>query len=205
MMLDLPDLVRKYGMKIDGVLHVGARLGEEAQQYASVQAGRVWWVEANPGVIQKLRDNVQPLGHVVIQGLVYREDDVELDFHVTNHEGMSSSILPFGTHPTFSPDTVFVDTLKLRSVTIDTLVEWHDVKANFLVMDLQGAEKHALLGAAKFLPRVQYVFSEVNSAEVYLGCAKIHELDEILADFERVETYWVRDQGWGDALWVRRP
>lgn len=205
MLLDLTDLVERYEMDVTGVLHLGAHLGEEAQMYSRLFPGvPVWWVEANPHVITKVRSITDLFGQRLIQACVYSQDDVELEFKVTNYDGMSSSIFEFGTHPQFSPDTVFVDRVKLLSRTVDSLVAEYGIKANFLNMDLQGAELHALLGAKDFLGSVDYINTEVNSDEVYQGCCKIDELDELLNDFERMETSWVPGQGWGDAMYRRR-
>lgn len=204
-MLDFPALIAKHGLRISGVLHVGARIGEEADDYAAAGISKVWWVEGNADVIPLLRAKVEPFGHHVIEALVYEEDGVDLTFHITNELGLSSSILRFGIHEQFSPDMVFEKHVEMKSRSIDSLVAEHGVTgANLLVMDLQGAELSALKGAQRFIDQADYVLSEINDAEVYVGCAKIWELDDRLGDFERVETYWVGDQHWGDGLWVRR-
>jgi hypothetical protein len=41
-------------------------------------------------------------------------------------------------------------------------------------------------------------------SEVYVGAVMVDELDWILSDFERTETLWAVDFGWGDGWWVRR-
>lgn len=202
--MSLPDLVEKYSMDIRGVLHVGAHLAEETDVYNELNVGPVVWVEANPEVLPRILERLKPHpAQTLVQALVYSEDGLILDFNVTNYDGMSSSILEFGSHPVFSPDTVFVDKVELKTSTIDWLSYAYDIKANFLNMDIQGAELHALQGATEFLKGVDYIMSEVNDTDVYVDCAKVWELDEILADFERVATYWVGDQGWGDALWIK--
>lgn len=208
MLITLPDLVKRFCLDITGVLHVGAHLGEEAPQYHAlgVPGDRVWWVEANTDVKAKLeRAVVHRYGQHVIFDAVWSEDFTEVPFHVTNYDGMSSSVLEFGTHPEFSPDTVFVDHRTVTARTIDSLAAEHRIAANFLNLDIQGAELHALRGATDFLKGCIAVYSEVNTAEVYQGCAKLHELDELLAaaGFDRVDTHMVPGQGWGDALYVR--
>lgn len=203
--MPLPDLVTKYGMDIRGVLHVGAHLVEERDQYEQCHVGPVTWCEANPAVIPTIQETLAAYPNQrIVQALIYSQDGVELDFHVSNYEGMSSSILEWGTHPSFSPDTVWVEHLRLPTMTIDTLTELYDVKANMLVMDIQGAELHALQGARRFMEGVDYVLSEVNDADVYLQCARVEQIDAALAGFDRVETHWVADQKWGDMLAVRR-
>ena len=201
--MDFRSLYEKYQFRVSGLLHVGAHLAEEAELYARMGISKVWWVEANPQVFQVIEEEIVPFGHQLIRALVYSEDGAELTFNVTNYLGMSSSIFEFGTHPTFSPDTVFVDKLTLPTRTIDSLVDEYGIEANFLNMDLQGAELHALQGAPRFLQGVDYILTEVNNDEVYIGCARVQQLDEFLVDFIRKETHWVQGQGWGDALYVR--
>jgi hypothetical protein len=120
---------------------------------------------------------------------------------------MSSSIFEFGTHPTFSPEIHFEQHLQLPTTTLDTLADIYTfTNANFLNMDIQGAELLALRGAKRLLnEQIDYVMCEVNREEVYIGCAKVEELDELLAEyrFDRVETSWVPNQGWGDALYIK--
>lgn len=209
--MPLDQLIRRYGLTINGVLHCGAHLAEEAPQYHELGVGPVWWVEANPAVIMTIKGVLTAYpGQRVIEALLWSEGGQVKTFHRSNYRGMSSSLLAFGTHPTFSPDTVFVDDLQMVTRTIDDLVQERAVShrdsivANFLNMDLQGVEGPVLRGATEFLEGVDYVMSEVNREEVYLGCTRIEELDALLAGFERVETCWVPDQGWGDGLWIRR-
>jgi hypothetical protein len=71
-------------------------------------------------------------------------------------------------------------------------------------MDLQGAEGLCLAGATGLLASLDFVMSEVNKSEVYVGAVMVDELDRILSDFERTETLWAADFGWGDGWWVRR-
>ena len=210
MMLDFDRLMTEYDMKVYGVLHAGAHLAEEAPDYARHGIDRVWWVEANPAVRDEILANLTPFpGQSLVQALIWDADGVDLGFNITNYDGMSSSVYPFGTHPTFSPDTVFVDRITLTTKTIRTIWLENSVSANLLVMDLQGAEGPALRGAGAFLDSVDYVITEVNDAQVYEGCTQVEEIDALLPDFERVETYWVAPestgpQGWGDSLLVRR-
>jgi FkbM family methyltransferase len=204
--MSLPELVTIHNLKINGVLHVGAHLAEEAAIYDTLDVGNVWWIEANPRVLGKIKTNLLPYpNQTLLHALVYSEDGVELNFNVTNYEGMSSSIFEFGTHPEFSPDTKFIERIRLLTRTIDSLADQHHISANLLNMDLQGAELLALQGASRFLDGVDYIMTEVNQDEVYVDCAQVEQLDEHLTGFRRVQTYWVPGQGWGDALYVRRP
>lgn len=208
MLMDLYDLADKYGMfgKMYGILHLGAHLCEERIDYERIFPGvPVWWVEANPAVISVIQENLEPYPNQhIIQALVYSEDGVELPFNRTNYDGMSSSIHDFGIHPTFSPDTVMVDQIQLVTSTVDTLVSDHGIQCNFIVADLQAAEGPAFRGASQTLRNVDWIMSEVNCKEVYIGGTRVEELDEILSEFDRVETFWVGEQGWGDCFMTRK-
>lgn len=205
MLLDFKRLVAQYTIHPNGLLHLGAHFGQEADDYDAANIRRVWWVEANPQLVVPLGQRLSRYPkHKVIQALVYSHDNVELDFHVSNSEAISSSILEFGTHTQFALDTRFVDHIRLMTTTVDTLVSRYDINAEMLVMDLQGAELSALTGATRFLRNVKWIMSEVNEDEVYVNCARVGDLDAFLVDFRRVETSWVPKQGWGDALWIRR-
>lgn len=206
MLMNLDDLVQRRGLAIRGVLHCGAHLAEEAPTYRRLRTGPVTWIEANPRVMVKVQQALRgfPDQRLIMAALWERDGD-NMTFHVTNYDGMSSSLLNFGTHPQFSPDTKFDHHIGVVTSTIDTLAVDHGIVANFLNMDLQGVELMVLRGAERFLKGVDYIMSEVNKAEVYEDCGKIWEMDELLTrqGFELVETAWVPRQGWGDALWVR--
>lgn len=209
MLLDLNYLVSKYDLKITGILHVGAHLAEEAPLYHLLGINNVWWIEGNADNLPKIHDVVDRYNHKVIGALITDRVGKKVLFHITNYESMSSSVLPFGTHPQFSPDTVFVEHREMSTSTLDEIKnavikpnkEFKNV--NFLNMDLQGAELLALKGATELLPQIDYIYTEVNDQEVYRGCAKVWELDEFLSEFDRVETGWVDGQGWGDAFYRR--
>src|SRR5206468_2423620 len=116
---------------------------------------KVWWVEANPAVIDKLRRHISRFPEQeVIEALITDKVGDLVTFNVTNYDGMSSSIFPFGTHPKHSPDTIYTHQVQLISSTIDQLVNDHKIKANLLNLDIQGAELLALQGATKFLESV---------------------------------------------------
>jgi 2-O-methyltransferase len=210
MMMDWDHLCERYRLaeRVTGVLHCGAHLAEEAPDYDGAFGPDVpvWWVEGNPAVLDKIAAALSPYPNQHLIGALLADVDDELrEFHVTNNDGMSSSLLEFGTHATCHPDTVFVEHLTLPTRTVDSLVAEHQISGvNLMVMDLQGAEGICLAGASRLLASLDFVMSEVNKAEVYLGAVMVDELDRLLCDFERTETQWVADYGWGDGWWVRR-
>lgn len=207
MLLEWSEIVQTYFQRpITGVLHVGAHLAEEAPLYEDEGISNVWWVEGNPTVVDKLKIVLRNFPNQrLIEALVFEEDGKELNFNITNYDGMSSSVYEFGIHKTFSPDIFFVNHMKLPSRSLDSLVAEYNIRdINLLNLDIQGAELPALSGATELLKGVDYILTEVNKKQVYKGCSQIGDIDSFLEEFTRVETFWVADQGWGDALYVRK-
>ena len=223
MLIDFRGLKSKHGMRITGVLHVGAHDCEEAGPYAEVvePGGRVMWVEGNPEICERLRARGVADVH---EALVSDVDGAETDFIVTNN-GQSSSILELAEHRREHPDVFEVKRVRLATTTLGALLSRIEageaaeatdageaaagarpVEFNFLNLDIQGAELMALKGlGADRLAAVDYVYTEVNEKELYSGCALLPDMDAFLgaAGFDREDTAMTR-HGWGDALYVRR-
>lgn len=202
----LAALLRRHRAHVTGVVHVGGHVGEEAPSYAACGIDTVFWIEANPELIPRLTQNVAPYGGVVLEAAVSDRDGEEIELRVTDNL-QSSSILPMGTHVEHYPDIVVTDHVRLRTVTLDTLLADQPTQdVNYLDLDIQGAELLALRGARGLLGQLDYVYTEVNREEIYVGAPMVEELDEFLADYDmrRVETRWT-PEGWGDAFYVRRP
>lgn len=206
MLIDFETLINKYDIHSKEVLHIGAHLGEEAEEYHRAKVPMVWWVEGNPEVLPQLEENLTKyVNQYVIHALVTDKDDDERLFNITNYDGMSSSVFDFDKHPNYSPDTVFVDRKVLPTRTIDSLCKENSLTPDLLCLDIQGAELLALHGATNTLPGVRWIYTEVSTDSVYAGGAQMHEIDEFLSPhFERVETDLGMHGGThGDAFYVR--
>ena len=201
MLFPLSVCVQTYGVKITGVLHVGAHAGEENDSYLAegVQQSSIYWVEAIPELCTALSKRLPN----VIQGVV--SDAVgPVEFKITNNF-QSSSILDLKTHLVEHPHVHVIKTVTATTVQLDTLVEQHAIKADFLNMDIQGAELKCLKGFERNLGMINAIYAEVNEKELYAGCALLPEMDSWLSErgFVRVHTH-MTPHGWGDALYVRR-
>src|SRR5262249_17149003 len=105
-----------------GVIHVGANDGLERHLYA-LYGLRVLWVEPLPNVFQRLHHNVSKFPkQVAKQALITDKDDVEYIFHVANNNGLSSSIFDIGDHRHIWPEIHYINHIKLRSTTLDSLL-----------------------------------------------------------------------------------
>lgn len=206
MLIPLEDLVNKYVIDLNGILHVGAHLGEEGPAYRTCGANKVWWVEGDPDTCKRLRNIVSNFSNenYAIEAVVADEEGKELTFNIANN-GQSSSVLELGLHKQFHPEVHYEGKRTVYATTIDNIVSGYNVIADFLNLDLQGAELLALQGAKEYLAGCRYIYTEVNDREVYKGCALLPELDAYLDEFgfERVETLMTHAH-WGDAFYIRR-
>lgn len=205
MLIPLQTIFEKYRPKISGVLHVGAHLGEEAADYNAFGCRPVTWIEANPELIPQLTENVTRYRGRVVQAMVGEVSGDKRPFIVTNN-GQSSSMLELHRHKQISPEVWEVGRQEHVTITIDDLVDDRSIPPfNFVNLDIQGAELLALKGAHRCLQQVDYIYSEINTWEIYAECARVWDLDELLAPvFVRVETS-MTPVGWGDGFFVRRP
>ena len=97
---------------------------------------------------------------------------------------------------------------KLTTTRLDTLIETNHIpieNINFLNFDIQGVELRALKSMEKYLKHIDYIYTEVNSEEVYKGCDLITDIDSYLATFgfKRVAVRMAGECGWGDAFYMK--
>lgn len=200
-------LIKEKEKDITGVLHIGAHDCEELQFYRKLglQDSDCYWIEAIGEKVDeaKIRDIPN-----VFQAVVSDNDGQDVTFHVTNNV-QSSSLLEFGTHAESYSWCVVTKDIQLKTSTVKSWVNANAIpisKLNFWNLDIQGAELLALTGAGDLLRYAEVLYLEVNTQEVYKGCAKVWELDEYLKNygFTRVLTQmWNDTDGWGDAIYIR--
>jgi FkbM family methyltransferase len=205
MLIDFRELFPRHNIKPKGVLHVGANVGEEAPVYDELGIKDVVWIEANEQLIPQLRINTRDkYNHKVYHACVGDVQDLEVQFHISNNAGQSSSYLELGTHKTAHPEVHFVRDVVMKMQRIDQLQTcWGGY--DFLNIDLQGAELKALRGMGDLLKQFKWAYLEVNKAELYKGCALVEDIDLYMLGFgfKRVETRWCGNTGWGDALYIK--
>jgi FkbM family methyltransferase len=130
----------------------------------------------------------------------------EVEFHITNN-GESSSILELGDHAKIYPGIVNVETVKMKTTTLDNIIKKvgiYQFHFNVLNLDIQGAELKAMKGLSDWF-YIDAVFTEINYREMYKGCALEPEVTQFLLEkgFKKVEEVDT-GAGWGDALYIRQ-
>ncbi len=207
MLISLTELISKYKMAINGVIHIGAHYGEELNDYVDNGITKII-------LFEPLQENYSVLGNKVYS-LVGKYSQLEIEsfnvalgleeteatMFVSSNEKQSSSILRPKEHLTHHPNVLFHS---YEVVQVKMLDSFDTHNYNFINMDVQGYELEVLKGSRETLKQVDYVYCEVNRAEVYENNAFIEEIDEFLSEYNltRVETDWAGDI-WGDALYVK--
>jgi FkbM family methyltransferase len=203
MLIPLHQIIQKYNVQIKGILHVGAHECEELSDYERyIPRNKILWVEAMPDKVDISKSRYPNL---LIENAVVSDVEEIVKFNISNN-GQSSSMLEFGLHSTFHPHVHYVNSFEAQTKLLKNIICNYDINYNFLNLDIQGAELKALKGMEEYLPKVDYIYTEVNCDYVYKGCAIVTEIDEYLKQFglHRVETRWWQDCKWGDAFYIRK-
>jgi FkbM family methyltransferase len=204
MLLDFPSIARKYNLKADGVIHVGAHQATEHSQYVNAGIKRFVYIEPCAAAFNTLKNKFGAHHHIKLYNCACGEIECEQVMYTgSQNEGQSNSLLKMDKHLKIHPGITLPDTELVTVRRLDSLGLAHK-GYQLLVMDCQGFENRVLKGATETLKQMNYVYTELNKTSVYYGCALVDEMDELLHEFKRVETgAWVGD-AWTDAFYVRR-
>lgn len=204
MLIDFNTIFNSYKMEITGVIHVGAHHGEEIPVYINNGIKNIVLFEPVLDNFNKVAShaanyNANITGHQVALGSTNKI----VDMYLSSNQCESSSILKPKKHLQLYPDVTFDRT---EEVEVNRLDDYNLTEYNMLNIDVQGYELEVLKGAENTLQYIDYIYCEVNSDEIYENNAYIEDIDDFLSkfSFERIETDWWEDHGWGDAFYVKQ-
>jgi FkbM family methyltransferase len=203
MLISMSDLARDYGVKPHVIAHIGAHKGEEYEQYVKLDASTIYWFEANPDQIPYLEELFQAdPAQCLVAGAVWDKDGDTLQFKITSNT-LSSSLFALGEHSKIYPDIVSEREISVETMRLDTFFK-EKQPPDFINLDIQGAELHALKGATAILSSVSHIYTEVSYIELYLGAPLASEVDRFLRSFgfKKVMTRKLPKDGWGDVLYI---
>src|SRR5512139_3213466 len=99
MLFNFDQLVKRWKIKPEGVLHIGASEGQEAEAYLRNGIKKQIWIEAIPEVYEKLKGNLKSNPEAkAINACISDRDGEQITFHIASNGGQSSSMLEFDTH-----------------------------------------------------------------------------------------------------------
>jgi FkbM family methyltransferase len=202
----IPNVFQKHSINSKGVIHIGAHKCEENVIYsqANIPSENVVWIEGHPTYASEAKASF-PNFTIINACISDKEESVE--FIETNNRE-SSSILELKHHKNEHPWVVEVNRFKVDTTTFQKVAMSYNLdlsKYDFLNMDIQGAELKALKGMGDLLKNFKYIYLEVNTKELYAGCALLPEIVDYLNEygFHQVDIHMTQ-HGWGDALFVAR-
>jgi FkbM family methyltransferase len=181
MILNLEKLIKKYNLKIRGVIHIGAHTGGEAPIYEKLGIKNTIYYEPVPASFKKLKKKV---GRRAVN-LALGNFNGTAKMYIASNRGMSSSLLKPNIHLTQYP-----------GITYD--------KYNMINIDTEGYELEVFRGGIETLKKIDYIMTEVSRAELYERSVQIYELDVFLSHFGfvRKEVDWAGGT-WGDAFYMK--
>jgi FkbM family methyltransferase len=207
MLIKFNKIVETYG-KPTGIIHIGAHLMEERDDYLSFGLDNTIWIEANPDIFSQIDYvNKKNTEEKVFNFAISDVDNINHILHVTNN-GQSSSILELDRHLLHHPNIYVIETLNVTSKRMDSLIQENSIdikKYDFINLDIQGAELLALKSFGEKLNEIKYIYTEININNLYKNCALVNEIDNFLLNFnfKRVETVMTEFE-WGDALYIKK-
>lgn len=205
MLLNFEQLVKKYNIQSKGVIVVGAHHAEEHNDYLAAGIPKMVYIEPCKKAFDELKRQFQYAPNVKLFNMACGDKNemgatMYTGDNTINH-GQSNSLLKPALHLSIHPGVDFPDTELVNVGLLDDLeLNGYDL----LNMDCQGYEGYVLRGGKKTLKQIKWVYSEINFAEVYENNTMSDELDELLNEFERVETGVMVGGAWSDCLYIRK-
>src|SRR5215471_4967698 len=177
--MNLSDVTQRHSLRPTGVLHIGAGMCEEAEEYAKMELP-VLWVDALPHDDRRY-DNAAKYQQRLYQNLALSDTEEDGTFRITNNLA-SSSLLPLSRHSALYPDVVVAKEVPVRTRRVDSVVM--ALPGNTLVLDTQGNELRVLKGMGQLLDGIEYAIVEVFLQPLYEGSTDRAEI-----------TQWLKERG----------
>lgn len=174
--------LRRSGIRT--VLDVGANTGQFASAIAALLPdARIYAFEPLPDCYEALRRRMRR-SRERFEAFPFAIGDVEgaVTFHRSSF-AESSSVLPMDDlHKQAFPWTAETVPLEVEMRTLDEVVHGLDLAPDVLLkIDVQGYEHRVLVGAARTLPRIRYVITEVTFEPLYRGQGSAAETCALLS------------------------
>jgi len=203
MLLNLETLVKKYDLKINGVIHIGAHYGQEFTIYENNEIKNQIFFEPLEKNFKVLESEINGKYPIFKLALGNKTGEVEM-FVESANSGMSSSVLEPLIVLKQYPHIIFNEKEIVQMKRLDD-IHLDLENLNFINIDVQGYELEVFKGATNTLKYIDCIMTEINREELYKDCTKVEELTDFLSEFGfiLVEETW--DGGsWGDGFYVKK-
>ena len=187
MLISLDGLVKKYDMKVVGDLHIGAHFGEEVKDYhINLGVKNLCFFEPISRTVDILHGQLAEYADQAnIQLWLYAlgNQNCDVEMYVSDHDGMCGfTVLRPKIVLEQYPGIKFPRKEHVKMVRLDEC-DLDPADYNFMNIDVQGCELEVLKGAENLLNSIDYVYTEINVAEVYANAPHVDELDKFLSTY----------------------
>ena len=207
MVISFDKLVKKYNLKIKGVLHIGAHFGQEYEGYVNQGIKNMIFFEPVKSTYFKLLAHLGkslPGYNITTYNVALGSESCQKEMFIEKvNLGQSSSLLEPKDHLKYSP-TILFDSREIVDVELLDNIEFDRTLFNMINIDVQGYELEVFKGASETLKTIDIIYAEVNFEELYKDCVQVDELDAFLKKFGfiRILTQ-LAHKSWGDALYLK--
>ena len=160
--------------KVQGVIQVGASIGEEIPEWEKFRIKNQVFIEPIAELFSVLETKASQQLHkpnVKCFNAALSDFDGESDFHISTGSYCSSSLLNFSKEAIrYGLTLQTAEVRKVKVCKLDTLVELGEIvlpNYNLLFIDVQGNEFKLIKGAEKSLQAFDFIFCEVNFFPLY--------------------------------------
>src|SRR5688572_9342366 len=123
MLLNLTNLIKKYDLKITGVIHIGAHHGEEVPEYFNNKINNIILIEPCSPAFKKLQYLFSQSRTIkLINAACAAVDGEAMMYTETANKGQSNSLLQPMRHLQHYPDIQFKGTEQVKVMRLDTIM-----------------------------------------------------------------------------------
>ena len=205
-MMNFEQIYQKYNLNINGVIHVGAHYGQEYEIYKKYNIKYMAFYEPASKNFLELIKNVPQTNEVKLINKAAGFDEKKVKMFIESaNKGQSNSILKPKLHLQQYSMITFDTTEEIDVVRLDNDIPKEEkTRYNFMNIDAQGYELEVLRGSTEILKNIDYIYCEVNRAEVYENNAIYTVLEEFLEsyNFLRKEISW-EGHNYGEAFYIK--
>ena len=167
---------------ITNIFELGAHDGNDTEILSKLYPNStIIAVEALPEFCDKIRKRKLPNVQIIQKAITDKQGN-DIVFHRANKQYQASGSIYGSTEGQGFHDVMKnkLQSIKVKTTTIDALVKETGIVPSIILMDLQGAELLALKGAIKTLDKCKYIVSEGGYVPLYKGASTIHDVTKFV-------------------------
>lgn len=185
-----------------GVIHIGAHIGQEASFYNDLNKSVVW-IEASPETYKILTENIVKYHNQrSILALLGDQDRDDVRFNLADNSGASSSIYEIDSNS--SVPFKLIDRISLPMKRLDTIIFPAEMNSlNHWVVDVQGAELQVLKGSGELIKYCNSLIIETKKISYYKSGTTWNEIMTFLDNHGFINLWEVEEDAEDNVFFVR--